>query len=52
MDTQLKDYHILETFNGQCFDNYPKDTKIKIINIVKNCFEQLGFRVNDEKIII
>lgn len=50
IDETLKDYNILVNFNGQCFDDYPKETKIKMINIVKNCFEQLGFYVDDTKI--
>lgn len=51
VDEKLKDYYILSKFNGENFNSYPKETKIKIINITKNCFEQLGFRVNDKNLI-
>ena len=43
---ELKDYKILSDFHTQQWSDYPPETKIKILNIVKNCFEQIGFTVN------
>lgn len=51
MDKQFKDYYILDKFNGEDLSIYPKETKIKLINITKNIFEQMGYVVDTIKVL-